>query len=202
MPPPSATTRRGPAARSRRTPAATAPTAHRAGEREEKRDEIVRAARVLLLRDGYDATSMHRIAAAVEVAPNTLYWYFADKDAVLVAVLEGLLAESARQYVDRREDSLEALLTWAIELLDGMAALIATVHARAARAESVRVWHDGFHRIVEATIVEQLRARGLAVGRETEAALATVFVVEGMLAHHLPAAQRESLVAWMVSRLR
>ncbi|HKY90770.1 MAG TPA: helix-turn-helix domain-containing protein, partial [Nevskiaceae bacterium] len=57
----------------------------------EKRTEIVGAARTLFLETGYEATSMASIAAAAGVASNTIYWYFRDKDELLVAVLDAEL---------------------------------------------------------------------------------------------------------------
>ena len=47
---------------------------------DEKRGEIVSAARELFIHAGYDATSMGRLAVAAGVSANTIYWYFADKD--------------------------------------------------------------------------------------------------------------------------
>src|ERR1022692_2891949 len=65
----------------------------------QKRDELLAAAAVLLVTDGYDAASMSRIAEHAGVTPNTLYWYFRDKDELLVAVadryLQALLNEHA-----------------------------------------------------------------------------------------------------------
>ena len=55
-------------------------------DREQKRKEIVSVAGSLFLQDGYEATTINRIAEQMNVAPNTLYWYFADKDALLDAV--------------------------------------------------------------------------------------------------------------------
>jgi AcrR family transcriptional regulator len=178
------------------------PGPERAAGSEHKRNEIVRAARELLLRDGYEATSILRLAAEVGVAPNTLYWYFDDKDAVLIAVLDSLLDESLKDFDKRRRAPLEAQLLWVLELFARMPTLIATVHSRAASSEHVRTWHEGFHRMLEATIAEQLRARGLARGHEAHAAKATMFIVEGMLAHELAPAERRKLVKWIVSRVR
>jgi TetR/AcrR family transcriptional repressor of mexJK operon len=58
----------------------------------EKRDAIVRAARDLFLRDGVAAVSMDGIAKAAGVAKVTIYSHFADKTALLRAVI---LAETA-----------------------------------------------------------------------------------------------------------
>ena len=52
-----------------------------------KRDEIEAAALQLFTEHGYEATSMAMVAAHAGVAPNTLYWYFKNKDDMLVAAL-------------------------------------------------------------------------------------------------------------------
>ena len=53
-----------------------------------KRDEILAAASSLFLAEGYDGASMGKIAAAAGLTPNTLYWYFVDKDELFVAVAD------------------------------------------------------------------------------------------------------------------
>jgi AcrR family transcriptional regulator len=168
-------------------------------DRDQKRADILRAAKHLFLADGYDATSMHRIAQEVRVAPNTLYWYFADKDALLIAVLDLLVSEGFAMLERRKRSSLEAQLIWALGVLADAQSLITTVHSRVATAESVRIWHDGFHELLEATVAEQLRSHGLARGHETHAARATMFIIEGLLAHESPKEQQRALLKWLVS---
>src|SRR5688572_9824777 len=74
-------------------------------DRKEKRDEILGVARRLFVEAGYDVTSMSRIAEESGVAPNTIYWYFADKDALLIAVLNAVIAEGMREYQARKKGS-------------------------------------------------------------------------------------------------
>jgi AcrR family transcriptional regulator len=57
------------------------------------RDRIVAAARDLYLERGMAATSMAAVAAAADVAPNTVRNHFASPDALAVAVGEVVLAE-------------------------------------------------------------------------------------------------------------
>lgn len=52
------------------------------------RDQVVATAWRLLDADGLEAFTIRRLAAELEVAPMTVYGYFADKDAILDAVLE------------------------------------------------------------------------------------------------------------------
>jgi AcrR family transcriptional regulator len=52
-------------------------------EREELRRKILEAARELLLREGYPAVTMRRIADAIEYSPTAIYHHFEDKDDVI-----------------------------------------------------------------------------------------------------------------------
>ncbi|WP_055046808.1 TetR/AcrR family transcriptional regulator [Devosia sp. A16] len=58
----------------------------------DKREQILSAARRLILRQGLRATSMEAIAAEARVAKPTLYKYFPDKNAVFEAIVAGLMA--------------------------------------------------------------------------------------------------------------
>ncbi len=53
------------------------------------RDEIIMAAAEVLRRNGYEATTMKDIAAEVNLTAASLYHHFRNKDALLLAVLEG-----------------------------------------------------------------------------------------------------------------
>jgi AcrR family transcriptional regulator len=63
------------------------------------RDDILLAAADVLQRNGYEATTMKYIAAAVNLTAASLYHHFRNKDALLLAVLEAGL----KQVIDRIE---------------------------------------------------------------------------------------------------
>jgi len=65
---------------------ASASTRKRRGEGHTRRDEILLAAKELFLREGYQATTIRRIADVVGVSAPALYLYFRDKDAILIAL--------------------------------------------------------------------------------------------------------------------
>jgi TetR/AcrR family transcriptional regulator, tetracycline repressor protein len=67
-------------------PARSTPVA--GGRRKLSQDAVLRAAWEALDRDGLAAFSMRRLAADLGVAPMTLYGYFADREALLDAVLD------------------------------------------------------------------------------------------------------------------
>ncbi|GAA4792282.1 TetR/AcrR family transcriptional regulator [Olivibacter ginsenosidimutans] len=54
--------------------------------REDLRLRILDAAKVLFLKDGYEATSIRKIAAAIEFSPTTIYLYYKDKTDIVYAL--------------------------------------------------------------------------------------------------------------------
>ncbi|MCP4092354.1 MAG: TetR/AcrR family transcriptional regulator [Planctomycetes bacterium] len=52
------------------------------------RSRILEQARVLLLKEGYSAVSMRKIAKAVGCTPTSIYIYFDNKDALIHALIE------------------------------------------------------------------------------------------------------------------
>lgn len=76
---------------------AAAGTRKKRGEGHTRRDEILVAAKKLFLREGYNATTIRRIADEVGVSAPALYLYFRDKEAIMVALCDqtfGLLLEN------------------------------------------------------------------------------------------------------------
>jgi AcrR family transcriptional regulator len=57
---------------------------------EDRRTEVVAAARSLMVRQGVEAVSMRAIAAAAGVSPAALYLYFPDKLVLMAAVVDDL----------------------------------------------------------------------------------------------------------------
>lgn len=94
---------------------------------EAKREAIVRAATELFRRYGFRKTSVDQIAREAQVAKPTVYAYFADKDAVFVAVCRAVMdriIDGARQaraeddVVTRVATVLGAKFTTIYELVD------------------------------------------------------------------------------------
>jgi len=152
-------------------------------DRQEKHDEIVSVARTLFLQDGFDAVSMSRLATAAGVAPNTIYWYFKDKDEVLAVVLTEVLNMHFQAYLSTSLPQLIDKLLWLVARLQDASLLISTVHARLQLSPSISAWHDNFHRMSEALIRHELLMQGFL---ETELDALTkifIFTVEGLLMH-------------------
>ena len=63
-------------------------TRKRRGEGHTRRDEILIAANELFIREGYEATTIRRIADVVGVSAPALYLYFKDKEAIMLALCD------------------------------------------------------------------------------------------------------------------
>ncbi len=182
---------------------------NRAGEdREAKRGEILQEATRLFLERGYDATSMQALAKAAGITTTTIYWYFADKDDLLVAVVDRALSDALAELYAAPPPTLPERLLAVTEVLDRSERLIAAVHARAPHAAVVAEWHDRFHQVADATLVAEARAHLAGRGRDhiPEAALAALpriwsFTIEGMVGHALPPAERLAICELLVRQL-
>jgi AcrR family transcriptional regulator len=72
---------------------------------EERKIEIVNAARDLFLRQGYDQTTIDDVSKHLGVAKGTVYHYFDSKEQLLEAVVADLVDASTEAALDRLERS-------------------------------------------------------------------------------------------------
>ena len=56
-------------------------------------ERIIEAARIVLVRDGYESFTTNRVADEAEVSPGSLYQYFPDKNALVAEVMDRWSAE-------------------------------------------------------------------------------------------------------------
>ncbi|HJC59207.1 MAG TPA: TetR/AcrR family transcriptional regulator [Candidatus Dietzia intestinigallinarum] len=56
-------------------------------------ERIIEAARIVLVRDGYESFTTNRVADEAEVSPGSLYQYFPDKSALVTEVMDRWSAE-------------------------------------------------------------------------------------------------------------
>lgn len=63
---------------------------------QERRSEIIQAARRLFQTQEYDKTSMQEIMDELKIAKGTIYHYFASKEALLEAVIEDIVRENSQ----------------------------------------------------------------------------------------------------------
>ncbi|GAA2573533.1 TetR/AcrR family transcriptional regulator [Pseudonocardia hydrocarbonoxydans] len=168
--------------------------------REEKREELLAAAAELFVVDGYEATSMTRLARRAGVTPNTLYWYFRDKDELLVAVADRFTDALLHEHASLTGRPLAAQLSWLIHRLRPVRHLVATMHGRVAVSDAVRTWHTGFHTTFEALFTRQLPGPIATDRRPAEIAVAT-FALEGAITHDLDDETTRQLCAVVADRL-
>lgn len=174
------------------------PRNKREQDREEKREEIISAARRLFLSSGYEATAISRLAQAAGVTPNTIYWYFKDKDDVLVAVLDAELATHMVEYQSTPFSSLSERLLWVANLLEQVSQLVSTVHTRLHASTAVNGWHDRFHLLTEGLLSAEMQKAGVAADRIPALVKISVFTIEGLLAHNLPLEEKKNICEALV----
>ena len=167
----------------------------------EKRARLLEVAQRLFLEHGYEGTSMAKLADEADVAPNTLYWYFADKDELLVEVLNATLLRMTGPYLEQQKKSVGAQLLWLARVFEETHALVATVHTRAALSPAVAQWHERFHAFLEAQFAERLKQRGYTPAKAKHAARLATFVLEGMVSHACDAAERRELIKTLMAAL-
>lgn len=78
--------------------------------RQTLRSDLIEAARQLVQEGGYDGLTIRKLAKRVGYAPMSVYSYFADKQAILLALAEDRFALLARRIQENAaDDPLEAL---------------------------------------------------------------------------------------------
>ncbi|MDP1607824.1 MAG: TetR/AcrR family transcriptional regulator [Chlamydiales bacterium] len=116
---------------------------------EERRREIVSAARSLFLSQGYENTTMQDMMTKLQIAKGTTYHYFKSKEELLEAVVEDMVAE----YVSTIEKSLNQCKGTALEKMQ----ILVTVRKIASPSTDTLV--DALHRLDN----REMHARLLAI---------------------------------------
>jgi len=86
--------------------------------RQEPRQEILRAAARLFQQQGYDATSMNDVAAALKLSKGGLYHHFQSKDEILFHIMSHAMEITEQRVINvaRRTDGAEERLRTLIRL--------------------------------------------------------------------------------------
>lgn len=177
-------------------------------DRDGKREAIIRSATALFAERGFEGTSMAAIAAEAEITKNTVYWYFADKDALLLSVLSRAFRAARTRWDDGGPDDLASRLALLVETFAAVSPLTTSLHTRVRASEAVREWHERFHSSGERWLEEELAAhltrRGLPQA-QASTVTGTVrlwsFAIEGMVAHGYGAPERRALCELLVSQV-
>ena len=175
------------------------PANRRPVDRQAKRDEIVQVAAALFTQTGFDETPMSRLAAAAGVTTNTVYWYFEDKDALLVAVLDRLLDDALQEYAQQDGLGWQDQVLWAVDRLGRLHRLVSVVHVRAVASPLVGAWHDRFHDLADALLADGFRRAGVAEADLSAASRIGTFVIEGLLTHPQDEDSRSSVLRLLTS---
>jgi AcrR family transcriptional regulator len=172
-------------------------------DRDLKRKQILDAAEHLFLDNGYDATTMARVASRAGVASNAVYWYFPSKDELLAAVLGRRQEEALAKLSTSAAATLEEQLVEMLAQLDEVANLTATVHERAEHSTAVGEMHQAFHDAADGLLRRLFREGGLDGSDASQAAKAMMALIEGIHLHERSrdSAARDDLVLWTLHRL-
>jgi AcrR family transcriptional regulator len=170
-------------------------------DREAKRNEIVAAARALFMDEGYEATSMSRLAAAAGVAPNTIYWYFENKDDVLIDVLNRVVSQVMVEVVALQNQPIRTRILTLIDRIESAGSLMTDVHSRVSHSPKVQAWHDQFHAMVEQLSVTELVNAGVSKDEAQLDAKLLIYVIEGLLAHPHKLQEREQIIDQAIKRV-
>lgn len=148
-----------------------------------KKEELIKAAQQLFITDGYEEASMSKIAKAANVAPNTLYWYFHDKDELLIAVLDNLLDEHQSQLITIISQPFSLQLVWLVENLQKLSRLVSTVHDRCQKSATINTWHQNFHHHLEQLLSYQIQKLELDIQEKESKFKIVSYTIEGLITH-------------------
>ncbi len=158
---------------------------------EEKRREILGAARRCFSRGGFRGASISDICAEAGISPGHLYHYFGSKEAILGAIVEMVLEETTERFGRTMEESPDALAALISEMEQakaekepGVHVLVLDMFAEAGRnpamAEVLQEHTRGMRRLL-ADFLRKGQARGQidpSLDAETAAAV-LIGVIDG-----------------------
>ncbi|MCC6521201.1 MAG: TetR/AcrR family transcriptional regulator [Polyangiaceae bacterium] len=143
-------------------------------EKEERRAEILRAARKVFATKGYHEAKVDDIAAAAQVAKGTVYLYFRDKRTIFSDLVDHLFTrvgaailrvDTAGDVAAQIKHNIRAILSVLVDDADTMQILFA--HASAldpAFTAKIRSFHDGLKHLLSDSLVEGQRLGIVATG--------------------------------------
>src|SRR5215208_7051482 len=154
--------------------------------KEDRRAEILEAARRCVSRSGFHQASMHEICVEAGMSPGNLYRYFPSKEAIIAGISERNRADAAESFaaVDQAEDFFAGLSALArqhlVERTAEEVGLCAEIMAESRRNPEISRQYQEIERDVKARLVAMLcRAaeRGEIAGDLNFEGAATVLMV-------------------------
>ena len=156
----------------------------------EKRAEILRAARPILLRDGLGGTTLDRVAAEGRISKMTLYRHFPNKEALFEGLVTGMcesiredlertpLADIHKPAPERLADELRAFTSALIE--PDVLALYRLIVADGWRFPNLsHVFDQSGMRVIRQRIAELLETGGVPAARSKQVAAEVVALALG-----------------------
>jgi AcrR family transcriptional regulator len=134
------------------------------------------------------------------VAPNTIYWYFGDKDDVLIAVLDAVMSDIWPLYQDVAGEAIPARLLWVVHQLHQMSRLVTTVHARVEHSAAVAEWHHNFHVITGSLLRHELESAGVSTPTVEAEVMIGIFTIEGLLMHPMSEDEQRTICDTLAGR--
>ncbi|MEC7546285.1 MAG: TetR family transcriptional regulator [Thalassolituus sp.] len=167
-----------------------------------KKEEIETVAMSLFKEQGYDKTSMAKVAKEAGVAANTIYWYYENKDDLLIAVLNREVMQAMPLVLAMQSAPLSERVLTLIAQVESAGALMTDVHARVSHSDVVKQWHDRFHQMVEQLSISELIKAGVSPEHAACDARLMIYVIEGLLAHQHTMEERVQVVEHALSTIR
>ena len=167
--------------------------------KEQKTDDIVRAAERRLRDGGYEALSVAAIARELGLAQNALYWYFPSKDHLFVAALERMLREIAARKPARTQATTQRVL-WFTDQFADLSVLRGAMSERARTSPVVAEFLTELDALIDRMLANALRDH---VPPDELALAVDAFraTVEGTFARGLERRERRKLLQFSLARV-
>jgi len=146
---------------------------------------------------------MADIAESAGVAPNTIYWYFASKDELLLALLDQANSELLTQIevLAQEADGLDRLIEHVLSASRKNLALDRTVRQRALASDVVRRWRMRVHERFRNAVATSLKAINPDIPEPELVAEAAISMVEGAFDYETPELSAERIVRHVIPLL-
>jgi AcrR family transcriptional regulator len=168
-------------------------------DREVKTAQILDAATAQLMAGGYDGLSVAALARDLGIAQNAVYWYFATKDALVIAAVERMLTDIVSRKPPASQ-GLENQVLWFVdqlaELGDIRAGLAQRARASALVAAFVEDMNGRLYQLMRHALEPHVASKELDVA--SQAFLATV---QGTYVSRLSKTARRSVLRYALRRL-
>jgi AcrR family transcriptional regulator len=174
------------------------PRTRAALERDSKVQEILAVAARRLRSDGYEALSVAAIARELGLSPNSIYWYFPNKDQLFVSAVRHMLGDILASKPPGRR-SLERRILWFAERLDEIEHLRGALYERARRsavvADFARELEGGARQLTAGALAGHVDDADLQIA--TEALLMTL---DGATLRDASADDRRRVISYTLRR--